>query len=246
MKTFKFCPELDFALYIQLDEDLATAPMLELLNQNWFTAVDEEPDSNIIGRNLRIVSAGPKAQSRIGASNKMDQYGNESFTPYAGYTYYRYKGTAVMVYSFGVKEWEMGVMPGFAEHQDAPLILSRYLGLALSLYGVIGIWSQENDDLFTVGESGITYFDVANWKKLQFNEWVDLPRPLTFIKSVQQHNITGRTKMRKEELLAFLASHTTFRHSEGMTVPTRQMLQTLATLSEGFVVGREVNLSPEA
>lgn len=193
------------------------------------------------GNILTMRLASPSVTRQINQVAESDRYGAECITPKDGYKVYRYKRKALLVYSFGVGFWEMGCQSDFgneAELSSYRTIINRYLSWSLVSEGIVGFWGvpvEEGMVVLRKKESmGETVFVDVRRGKLYC---IDGAKPMKSLFKILRLDSVLKNKnvrMTNEELLGFLTFNSTFFDYQGLSVPVRQAIKSLARVAEGL------------
>lgn len=251
---FRYHSGLQMPVFIKVNLELHEAALPALLESMRFVEmssdqikhVGDEMAGDVNARMMTIVPAGVSASRQIDAAVHSDRYGKESVIAKNGYKVYRYKGQALIVYSYGVKEWECGVLPSFSEmenQEETRSILGRYLSWALAPLGVIGFWGVPVEEGLVVlkqKDSGgeMVFLDVRKKKVLSVDGVKKFPARMKILRLDEKlHN--KNLKMSREELIGFLSLSSGFLDPEGLSIATRQLIHSLALGCEGIVHPKE-------
>ena len=200
---------------------------------------------NNASRCLHITEATPIVSRQIESTLESDHYGKESVIPKSGYQVYRYKQVGLMVYSFGAKVWEFGCYNDFGASKDpgqklaARTVIHRYLSWTLAHHGILGLWGVTIDEgmvlqraLESKGEA--VFIDVMGNKILSIDGIKKLGPKFKVLRL--DPTLHGRNiRMSSEELISFMSAHCSYLDYRGLSVPVRQMIQTLARMTEGLI-----------
>ncbi len=201
-----------------------------------------EIKNNSQARILHVSEASPLLAKQIQSSMESDRFGAESIIPKVGYRVYRYKEISLMVYSFGAKEWQLGCYKDFGSKQfqfESRMVINRFLSWALVPHGIIGLWGVTVDDGMVAqrpieSKGEVVFIDVVGLRMIT----------LDGVKKLRSHfkilrldpTLKGRNiKMTSEELLSFLSAYCSYLDSSGLSVPVRQMIQSLSKMTEGLL-----------
>ncbi len=248
---FQYQKDLDLPVYIAVnlaDFDKGLEPFLT--SMQFFRVVDKEETKvaerikkDTLARCLSLTEATPAVSRQIHATLESDRYGLESIIPKPGYQVYRYKEVGFMVYSFGVKTWELGAYNDFGVNKEhklaARIMLNRFLTWALVPQGILGLWGVAVDEgmvLQRVHESKgeVVFIDVVKNKLITLDGVKKLGPKFKVLRL--DPTLKGRNvKMTNEELLSFMSAHSSYLDYKGLSVPVRQMIQTLAKMTDGLV-----------
>jgi hypothetical protein len=251
---FQYFKEQGYPVYIRYDQNLFSVELKQFLKEFQFTeleAAETEKIEQTVNRlkNSRLLTlevASPHVVAQIDQFMDTDIYGYESITPKESYKVYRYKGEAVMVYSFVSKFWRIGVFEDFAVESNnvsAKSIINRYLSWALAPLGVVGFWGVPVDEgivIFKQSESSgeAVFVDVNTFKVLSIDGVRRIRgrfQVLRLDSTLKGRNLT----MNREELLSFLTQYCSYFDYVGPSVPVRQMIQALSRLAVGLIHPRE-------
>ncbi|MCF8057734.1 MAG: hypothetical protein K9K67_00445 [Bacteriovoracaceae bacterium] len=206
-----------------------------------------ELSKNSFARMLKIKPASFKVARQIDSAAHSDRYGLESILPKEGYKVYRYKGQALLVYSYAAEAWECGITDSFGENEEgifaARTVLNRFLSWALAPLGVIGFWGVPVKEGLVVlrqkeSQGEVVFFDLNKKKILSMDGVKSIPSRLKIMRldnKLKNRNIL----MSSEELMSFLSVHTSFLDPEGHSLPIRQLLQAVSRRGEGLIHPRE-------
>ena len=251
---FRYHSGAQLPVFIKVDLSLHEAALPALLESMKFEElaadqvknVGDELAGNINGRIMTIVPAGVSASRQIDAAVHSDRYGKESVIAKSGYKVYRYKTQALIVYSYGAKEWECGVLPSFSQVQyqeQTRSVIGRYLSWALAPLGLISFWGVPVEEGLVVlkqKDSGgeMVFLDVRQKRILSVDGVKPFPAKMTVLRldeKLHDRNI----KMSKEELLSFLSLNSGFLDPGGLSIATRQLIHSLVLMCEGIVHPKE-------
>ncbi len=254
---YQYHADLDFPIFVQVVDGLEgkdEGNLASLLKQMKFRelsgheidSVDKTLSENPQARMLTLKVASFKLANQINTVASSDRYGHESVVPKTGYKVYRYKGMALMVYSFAAPAWECGVTANFCVGENGIMaargILNRYLTWSMSALGVIGFWAVPVDEGFVVlnqkesmGE--VVFVDVLNQKMMSMDGVRDISGGLEILRLDSGLRDRSQT-MRSTELLSFLSVKTSYLDPEGVSTPVRQMLNQLSKMALGKVYPR--------
>ena len=239
---FQYQKDLNLPIYLSADlaafensfgEFLVKMKFHKLTDKEEAAALAEIKKNNH-ARILHISEASPLLAKQIQSNMESDRYGAESIIPKDGYRVYRYKDVGLMVYSFGAKEWQLGCYKDFGSNQFSyagRMIINRFLSWALVPHGLVGLWGVTVDDgmvaqrpLDSRGE--VVFIDIKGLRMITV-DGVKKLRPHFKILRLDP-TLKGRNiKMSGEELLSFLSANCSYLDSSGLSVPVRQMIQSL-------------------
>lgn len=249
IQYYQFAKNLDYPIYLACNPTHFGPHLLKLFKDCHFSVLDKKDHPQMKSamkkanaRMLKIELANIKVMAQIGIYRESDRFGLESTTPKVGHHVYRYRGRALMVYSYATQEWEMGVSENFGEDGESfhdRIILNRYLSWALSPLGVVG--------LFGLGIDGGVVV-LGQTEAMGEALWIDMfkEKIITSLeeKKLRQNNLIVRldpvlkgqnTRMTRSELLSFLMIHNIFLSVNGPSIPVRQVLQALSKICQGVV-----------
>lgn len=250
---FQFQKDLNLPVFIALSLEQFEPGLAEFLSEMRFTKLSEKEAPLVLEmmkknnktRCLNITEASPSVSRQIHGVMESDHYGAESVVPKPGYQVYRYKDHGLMVYSFGAKLWEFGCYANFGTSIDsghklaARIILNRFLTWALIPQGILGLWGVAVDGGVVLqrpkdSKGELVFIDVMGNKILTMDGNKKLGPKFKVLRL--DPTLRGRNvKMSHEELLSFMSAHTSYLDLSGLSVPVRQMIQTLARMTEGLV-----------
>ena len=252
---FQYQKDLDLPLYIRLNLDGLTSEIIKLLAQMRFQELSSKEGEGVLkrvqkehgGRLLTLEEASPALAKQIDFVKETDAYGDESLVPGYGYRVYRYKGVAIMPYSYQSPHWSLGHFLDFGSSEKmlpSKIVINRFLSYALAPLGIVGLWGTFIDDglaLLKPGESRgeAIFIDVREKKTISVNGVKKINPQLKILRFDSE--LTKREiPMTPEELLVFLFSHTTYFDYEGLIVPVRQGLQAFSKMVNGIVCPRKM------
>lgn len=247
---FHYRPELQVPVFIRFGTGVFTEELEQLLVRMGFTKiqtkdvpkVEDQIESDHLAKLLTISEASTTVARQIESSAESDRYGKESIIPKPGYRVYRYHKVALMIYSLAASKWQLGVYSDFGAEEkitDARIVLGRFLGWALANHGILGIWGSPVDEGIVVmrpqkSQGEFVLLDIKNRKVISFDKVLKM-KPLFSIMKLDS-TLRGRNiRMNREEYISFLLHNSTFFDYSGPTVAVRQMVQTLAKISEGLL-----------
>jgi hypothetical protein len=251
---FRYHSGAQMPVFVKVDLSLHEAALPALLESMRFVEmtadqakhVGDELAGNTNGRLMTIVPAGVSAGRQIDAAVHSDQYGKESVISKNGYKVYRYKGQALIVYSYGAKEWECGVLPSFSQmeyQEETRSILGRYLSWALAPLGLISFWGVPVEEGLVVlkqkdSNGEMVFLDVRQSRILSIDGVKPFPPRMKVLRLDEKlHN--RNIKMSKEELLSFLSLGSGFLDPGGLNIATRQLIHSLVLMCEGVLHPKE-------
>lgn len=255
---FQFGKKMGLPIYIryrsaEFDPDiggfLRTMKFEEVVSSD-ISAIESEMATNPKMRVLTLNEASLPVSRQIASARDSDKYGPESILQKKGYSVYRYKKVAMLVYSLASTEWHMGCFPDFG-HVDMELecrvIINRFLGWALAPHGIVGFWGTPVDEGVVIQRYGESHgeailFDVHNRKVMSLDGEKKMRFSFSFIKL--DSTLRDRSvEMKFEDLLSFLTVNCTFFGAQGVPAPIRQLVQTLCRFSQGHIYPME-NFQP--
>ena len=249
-KWFVFSKDLGFPVYIRCNSDEFLPGFISTLNSMQFTELPEEgvdeakrrvgQDENARVLEIRLANSAIAQQIRSTVPN--DAYGLESIVPRDGYRVYRYKGSAIVLYSFGVSEWVAGCFADIGSDENKTAcrcILNRYLSWALAPMGVVGFWGRKNRDGIEVlrqreSLAEAIFIDIRNGR-LVTSGGVEAIRSDCRIVRYDTMASTSQVRMDKIQLVSFLVQYTSYLDYAGLSIPLRQAVQEIAQRIEGIV-----------
>ncbi len=254
---YQYQKDLNLPIYIGVDPQSFESGLGDFLASLKFTKLNDKEESiaqqrmknDAASRCLNLSLAGPIVVRQIRSMMEFDFYGMETVIPKTGYQVYRYRNIGLMVYSFGVKEWEFGCLNDFGSSKDpekklaARTVIHRFLSWVLVSHGILGLWGVTVDEgmvLQRVNESKgeAIFIDVRGGQILSLDGIKKMSNQFKILRldpSLKGRNI----RMSKEELFSFMSSHCSYLDYAGLSVPVRQMIQTLAMRSEGLIHPKE-------
>ena len=122
---FQFCKELDLPIFIRCDTGHFGSQLISFLKKQRFDQLTPEQAQKVPeivkkkrGRVLSMVEETSAVVRQFDAIKESDRYGPESVTPQQSYRVYRYKGQAMIVYSFSSNEWQLGCFFDFGSSEN--------------------------------------------------------------------------------------------------------------------------------
>jgi hypothetical protein len=247
---YQYQKEINLPIFISVDLTTFESSFGEFLSKMKFTKLTDKEEIDAQGqlkknnhaRILHMSEASLLVAKQIQSTMESDRYGSESIIPKEGYRVYRYKDLGLMVYSFGAKEWQLGCYKDFGsteQKMSSRMMINRFLSWALVPHGIVGLWGVSIDDGMVAQRPGdskgeAVFVDIVGSRLITQDG----------IKKLRSHfkvlrldpTLKGRNiKMSSEELLSFLSAHCTYLDSSGLSVPVRQMIQSMSKMSEGLV-----------
>lgn len=251
---FQYQKELNLPIYLSVDLTSFDSGLGEFFAKQRFTKLSDKEEAEALSaikknnhaRVLHIGEATPLVAKQIQSTMESDRYGSESIIPKEGYRVYRYKDLALMVYSFGAKEWQLGCYKDFGSTAlviPSRVILNRFLSWALVPHGILGLWGVGIDDGMVaqrpVDSKGEAIFiDIIGYRLLTIDGVKKLRSHFKILKldpTLKNRNI----KMSNEELISFLSTHCSYLDSSGLSVPVRQLIRAISKMSDGLVHPQE-------
>ncbi len=251
---FQYQKELNLPIYLSADLATFDSSFGDFLAKQKFVKLGEKEELEAVSqlkknnhaRVLHVSEASPIVAKQIQKTTESDRYGAESIIPKDGYRVYRYKDLGFMVYSFTAKEWELGCYKDFGSNTHliaSRIILNRFLSWALAPHGILGLWGVTVDDGMVAqrpndSRGEVVFIDIKGQRMISQDGAKKL-RPHFKILRLDP-TLKGRNiKMTSEELLSFLSAHCSYLDSSGLSVPVRQMVQSLSKLTEGLIHPQE-------
>jgi hypothetical protein len=254
-KFFQFHKELNLPVYIKIENVFLETAFFDLLTAMKFNEINADEfhkssNSNLKSRVLSVEEAGFKVGAQLNRHLTDDRYGPETVTFVENHRLYRYKSQALVVYSFRSKEWHLGCFSNFGEKKnrfEAAMVLNRFLSWSLSNLGIVGFWGTPVEEGVVItrpmdSKGEAIFFDLKSMNLLTIDGVKKIKPGFKIIRldsTLQNRNI----QMRREELIGFLNTHSTFFDPEGLTVPVRQVIQELSLIATG-ILHPEKNFKP--
>lgn len=257
---FQYFKELDFPIYLRasladFDPDLegfVREMGFNELKNGEETKVWQDLKNRSSSRLLTVSEASNVVAKQIEMAQESDKYGHESIVPKNGYGVYRFKNVAMMVYSLGSHEWQLGVFSDFGSPRvefASRAVINRFLAWALSPLGVVGFWGTLVDEGAVVmkqseANSEAIFFDVMKRITISMDGQRKMKRRFKIMKlneKLQNRNIT----MSQEDFMSFLSVNCCFIDYRGQSVAVRQMIQAVARECEGLIHPKE-SFAPRA
>jgi len=256
---FQFSKELALPIYIKVDFSIFDRKLGLLLKELRFEELPKDKHQSILenireknhARLLILQEATSVVARQIDSALETDKYGLEGITPKEGYRVYRFKGQALLVYSFSSVIWQLGCFSDFGAegkgHFEARIILNRFLSWALSPLGIIGFWGVPVDEGIVVlrnfeSKGEAVFADVMNKKLITQDSIIKMRGRFNILKL--DSTLRGRNiRMNSEELMGFLTTHSSFFDYSGLSMGVRQMIHELSKQAQGLIHPRE-NFKP--
>lgn len=251
---FQYFKGSGLPVYIRLNRSSFQKELVDLIKALKFDELSSEESEKVLpslesekfAKILTINEATPGVMRQIGLYSESDQFGSESIHPKESYNVYRYRGVALMVYGHSFKEWEMGCVEDFgceSVELASKVILMRFLSWSLVPLGVIGLWGVPVDEGMVVQKpveamGEVVFIDVFKRKLYTQDGQKKMKNSFKILKldsSLRDRSI----KMGPEQFLTFLSAHCSYFSYGGMTIPTRQMIQSLCRTYEGLIYPAE-------
>ena len=247
MKCYQYQKSCGHPIFIKFDPNFFEASLTSFLGQMRFEEIPEEEMTKIANqenhaRILELEEASTQVAMRIDETSESDRYGFEKVTPMSGYRVYRYKGIGMLVYSYKHTEWRLGCFNDFG-HPDNELacrtIINRFLSWSLIPLGMVGFWGVPVDEGIVVMKQGAAngeaiFVNILGREVLSMDGIRALKSRFQIMKldpTLQGRNI----KMTPEEVLSFLSNHCTYFDYDSLSVPARQLIQTLSRTVVGLL-----------
>lgn len=251
---FQYQKDLNLPVYLSADLSQFETSFGEFLGKMKFHKLGDKEEvvalqeikKNSLARILHLSEASPLVAKQIQKTTESDRYGAESIIAKEGYRVYRHKDVGLMVYSFGVKEWQLGCYKDFGAtsfSQASRMMINRFLSWALVPHGIVGLWGVTVDDGMVAqkavdSKGEVVFIDIKGQRMISFDGIKKL-RPHFKILRLDP-TLKGRNiKMSSEELLSFLSAHCSYLDTAGLSVPVRQMIQALSKMTEGLIHPQE-------
>ena len=256
--VYQYHDQKGFPVFVAIEgygEDESLVTLSKILDQMKFSelspkeveALPTRLDNEVQARLLVLRPATSKVTQQIDSASKSDRFGYESVLPKTGYKVYRFKGMALMVYSYAANTWECGVTEAFGQGEEgifaARTVINRFLSWALAPHGVIGLWGVPVKEGLVVlkqseSQGEVVFIDMNEKLLLSMDGKKGIP--LRFRIMRLDNKLSGRNiRMTSDELLSFLSVHSSFLDPMGLSRPMRQLLQALSRLAEGLIHPRE-------
>ena len=123
---FQYQKDLDLPVYICIDLNQFTPEVIGLLTQMRFQELSKREseeamvkiESDERGRVLLIEEASSAVAKRIDMTSEHNRYGAESLVQGSRHRIYRYKGVALMAYSYQMAQWQLGCFGDFGNKNN--------------------------------------------------------------------------------------------------------------------------------
>jgi hypothetical protein len=219
----------------------------ELVTKEQLPGVLEQIEKNPNARVLELCPITPQVARHLSQTVDSDRFGPESVRKEQAMRFYRYVGEAIMLYSFGHKEWRLGCYENFGVEKSKMVahrsIIARFLSLALISTGMVGFWGWLVKDGVVVtrqkeSEGEFIFYDLFRQKIFALDGVANINKHASIYR-VDPSFANGIKKMSSEELYAFLALNTTWLEADGTSTAWRQVTQRLAMQCQGIITSRE-------
>lgn len=242
MTYFQF---FNYPIYVGARLDDFNSSLKKLLTKIGLKELgDSVPDlTESNARLLRLERASGRVARQIMAFRPDNRFGEEGIVQLAGHRVYRYRNVAMMVFSFASPVWEMGVFPHFGSDKEgergANMAIARFLGLALSFHGVLGLWGVPVEEGLVVmrpkeSEGEAVFIDLYNHRLLSVEGEKKLP-PCFDILRLDRRLHGRQIPMKQDQLSSFLLQYTCFLSTQGASLAVRQMVQNVSRVAEGII-----------
>ncbi len=255
---FQFIKKLNLPIYVRFNASDFDPDITGFLRTMKFDELNEKDSKDAEhsiahkagARVLTVSEASVMVARQIAASRESDKWGPESLVQKQGYSVYRYRNVAMLVFSLGTSEWRMGCFSDFGHVDNEKayrIIMNRFLSWSLVSHGIVGFWGTPVDEgaviqraIETRGEA--VFFDVHNHRILSLEGEKKLKHNFCFIK-LDNHIKNLSRDMKFEDLLSFLSVNCTYFGLQGLPAPARQLVQACAKYYLGKVFPKE-NFKP--
>jgi hypothetical protein len=219
----------------------------ELVGKDQIPEIQKQIEQNPHARVLELGPCGAQVARHLFEFSESDRFGAESVRKENGMRFYRYRGEAMMLYSFTHKEWRLGCFENFGVDKNKihahRTVIARFLSLALMPMGIIGFWGSLMKDGVMVTrqkdcEGEMVFFDLFRQRVYGLDGSASIHKH-PHIYRVDSTYQGANKKMTSEELYAFLALHTTWLDADGTNASWRQAAQRLAILCKGIITSKE-------
>ncbi len=247
---FQYQKDLNIPLYLSIDLSTFESSFGEFIVDLKFYKLNEKEEATALieleknnkARILHFTEASLLVANQINGIRESDYYSAESISPKDGHRIYRYKGVGLMVYSFTAKEWKIGCYKDFGSAHcllSSRIIINRFLSWALVPHGIVGFWGVQVGDSMVaqkvIDSKGEAVFIDIKGQQMITVEGVKKLRSEFKILRLDPILKGKNIRMSSEELLCFLSAHCTYLDSSGLSVPVRQMIQTLSKMTVGLL-----------
>ena len=246
---FQYQRNLRLPIYIRLNLEHFDPHLPVLLKEMHFEALGEEEAREVVdrverkvgGRLLTLEEASPIAAKRIDFMGELGKYGEESVVPGYGYRVYRYRGVAMMPYSYESPKWGLGCFKDFGSEKkiiSSRIVINRFLSYALAPIGIVGLWGDflgEGIALLNQDRSSgkAVFIDVKNKSVLLADGFSRMGARFKVFRLGSRY-LNRDVQMVSEELVSCLFSHLTYFDYGGPMISIRQSVQALAKLTTGM------------
>ena len=249
-KYFQFAKEYDYPIYIKYCLSEFSPELSSFLIRNRFTELSDADSveiQNNIGsvkymRILELSEATNQIMREIERFGENDKFGDESIWPKEGHKMYKFRDTALMIYSFMAPEWQLAVSCDFGsekENHKDKVVINRFLSWALAPFGIVGFWGVPVDEGVVVMRQnksiGEAFFiDIQNRNVITLDGIRKLSSKFKILRL--KSLLRGKNvRMSKEEYLSFLTIHCTYFDFEGLSIPVRQVIQRIVKITDGLL-----------
>lgn len=244
---FQYASELDLPVFLGVHLGDFDSSLTGFLTQCGFTLMPQTDTQGLEdrltqenARLLRLEMAGSRVRTQICKRVESDRFGEESLVPTDGYRVYRFRSLALMVVSYGANEWKLGVLPEFGTDSylmGSRAVINRYLSWALAPFGIAGFWGVPVEEGVVIdkqkhSEGEVVFFDVVR-NRLLTSEGVRPFKSSFHVIRLDSILKDSTRPISRDEMIGFLSTHCAYFSLEGLSVPVRQVIQTVARQFEG-------------
>ena len=246
---FQYQKSLRLPVYIRVDLERFDPHLPVLLGEMNFgrltpeeaLGVPERVERKVGGRLLTLEEASPIAAKRIDFMGELGKYGEESVVPGYGYRVYRYRGVAMMPYSYQFSRWGLGCFGDFGSEKRivaGRIVINRFLGYALAPLGIVGLWGKPLENGIALARQNrsfgkAVFVDVKNESLLSSDGFCRMNSRFKVFRHSSRY-LNRDVRMGAEELVSCLFAHLTYFDCEGPVMPVRRAVQALSKLVTGM------------
>lgn len=241
---YQFRKDLGYPVFLRFEDQSFETKLVELITQMGFEKIKDEELKDITFNKhqtkvLKVLPANFRVSKQIDQSNSMDMYGPENLTLLGSYDVYRYKGLGMMIFGGGNYFWELGLKNVDSQMLQVRVVLTRFLSWALTPLGVIGFWGVPVDEGVVVmkpKEANFeSFFIDVNKTKLICVDGVKDVNPGFQLLRLDPTLRDMTKRMRKEELISFLSTNTSYFSYQGLDFTLKQTIYDFAMMVDGYV-----------
>lgn len=241
---YQFQKTLGYPVFLRFEDQDFELKLSDLITQMGFEKLKADELKNISfdkyqTKVLKMQPANFRVSKQIDQSHALDTYGRENLTQLGSYDVYRYKGLGMMILAEGNYFWELGLKNVESQLSDVKVILTRFLSWSLAPLGVIGFWGVPVDEGVVVmkpKEANFESFfiDIKQTKIMSIDGVKDISPGFQLLRLDPTLRDTTK-KMRKEELVSFLSTNTSYFSHQGLEITLKETIYDFAMMVDGYI-----------